>query len=63
MYLLIKKHAGSISHHHFETERELKEHLEAMWKFTDAELIAIVQDELRQANDKALPLRGEKGTP
>jgi hypothetical protein len=43
MYLLIKKYAGSISHHHFETERELKEHLEAMWKFTDAELIAIVK--------------------
>ena len=43
VYLLIKKHAGSISNHNFATERELKEHLEAMWKFTDAELIAIVK--------------------
>jgi hypothetical protein len=43
MYLLIKKHKCEISKHLFDSEAELRLHVEAMWKYTDAELIAIVK--------------------
>jgi hypothetical protein len=41
-YILIKERNGMRSDHLFGDESELREHLEAMWKFTDWHLVAIV---------------------
>ena len=43
MYILTKEKDGELSYHKFHTEFELKEHLIAMWKFTDWHLVSIVQ--------------------
>lgn len=43
MFLLIKEKDGEISTHSLISEDEVREHLTAMWKFTEWRLIAVVK--------------------
>ncbi len=42
-YLLIKEKDGKTSSHEFESQGEVLRHLEAMWGYTDWQLVAIVR--------------------
>lgn len=57
-YILVKQRGDGISTHRFATEAELREHLEAMWKFTDWHLVSISQ--MVWQNDKLCREQGGK---